>query len=88
MIPASTSPEPAVASQGGAEALIAARPSGAAMMVSAPFSSTHATGARRGRTRGGKPIGAGRAECAGELAGMRRHHRGTAQRVRARRQTR
>ncbi len=38
----STSPAPAVASHGGADKLIAARPSGAAMMVSAPFSSTTA----------------------------------------------
>ena len=42
MIPASTSPEPAVASQGGAFSLIAARPSGAAITVSGPFSSTTA----------------------------------------------
>ena len=35
--PASTSPEPAVASDGGALALIAARPSGLAMTVSAPL---------------------------------------------------
>ena len=42
MVPASTSPAPAVASHGGALSLMAARPSGAAMMVSAPFSSTTA----------------------------------------------
>ena len=39
-MPASTSPEPAVASQGGALSAIAARPSGAATTVSAPFSTT------------------------------------------------
>src|SRR5665213_2686536 len=41
-MPASTSPEPAVASSGGAFSLIAARPSGAAITVSAPFSKTTA----------------------------------------------
>ncbi len=40
IMPASTSPEPAVASQGGAFSQIAARPSGAAITVSAPFSRT------------------------------------------------
>src|SRR5215467_2689168 len=40
--PASTSPVPAVASQGGALALTAARPSGAAMTVSAPLCTTTA----------------------------------------------
>ncbi len=40
MKPASTSPEPAVANQGAAEVLTAARPSGAAMTVSGPFRST------------------------------------------------
>ncbi len=40
--PASTSPEPAVASQGGAFAAMAARPSGAATTVSAPLSTTTA----------------------------------------------
>ena len=41
-MPASTSPEPAVASQGGAFSLMAARPSGAAITVSGPLSSTTA----------------------------------------------
>ena len=41
--PASTSPEPAVASQGGALSAIAARPSGAATTVSGPLSSTIGT---------------------------------------------
>src|SRR5207302_6297392 len=41
-MPARTSPEPAVASSGGAPSLIAARPSGAAITVSLPFSSTTA----------------------------------------------
>ena len=44
--PASTSPDPAVASQGGALSAIAARPSGAATTVSGPFSSTIAPDAR------------------------------------------
>ena len=39
-MPPSTSPEPAVASHGGASALIAARQSGAAMTVSGPLSTT------------------------------------------------
>ena len=38
IIPPSTSPAPAVAKVGGALALMMARPSGAAMTVSAPFS--------------------------------------------------
>ncbi len=42
IMPASTSPLPPVASSGGALALIAARPSGAAITVSAPLSSTTA----------------------------------------------
>ena len=41
-MPASTSPEPAVASVGGALSAIEARPSGAATTVSAPLSSTTA----------------------------------------------
>src|SRR5262249_61136948 len=41
-IPASTSPDPAVASQGGALSAIAARPSGAATTVSGPLSRTTA----------------------------------------------
>ena len=52
MKPASTSPEPAVASQGGAFSVIEARPSGAATTVSEPFSSTTAPdvcGRRRAR---------------------------------------
>ena len=66
-MPASTSPEPAVASQGGALALIARRPSGAATTVSAPLRMTTAPAAggggagavglgagRRGRGRGGR----------------------------------
>ena len=48
-MPASTSPEPAVASCGGALSLIAARPSGAAITVSLPFSSTTAPLARAAR---------------------------------------
>ena len=40
--PASTSPEPAVASHGGALSLMAARPSGAAMTVSGPLRMTTA----------------------------------------------
>ena len=47
--PASTSPEPAVASQGGAFSVIAARPSGAATTVSAPLSSTTAPDAAAAR---------------------------------------
>ena len=42
MKPASTSPEPAVASQGDPLPLTTQRPSGAAITVSAPFSSTTA----------------------------------------------
>ena len=42
IIPASTSPAPAVASQGGALAAMVARPSGEATTVSGPFSSTTA----------------------------------------------
>src|ERR1051325_2857550 len=38
--PASTSPEPAVASQGGAFSVMEARPCGVAATVSEPFSST------------------------------------------------
>ena len=52
--PARTSPDPAVASQGGALALIARRPSGAAMAVSGPLRMTIAPRAaprRRGRGR-------------------------------------
>ena len=41
-MPASTSPAPAVASQGGALAAMVARPSGEATTVSGPFSSTTA----------------------------------------------
>ena len=59
-MPARTSPEPAVASSGGAFSLIAARPSGAAITVSAPFSRTTAplsprgaAGARRACCRAG-----------------------------------
>src|SRR5205807_7908073 len=42
IIPASTSPAPAVASQGGALEAMLARPSGEATTVSGPFSSTTA----------------------------------------------
>src|ERR1700755_1275319 len=42
IIPASTSPAPAVASQGGALAAMVARPSGEATTVSDPFSNTTA----------------------------------------------
>ncbi len=52
-MPASTSPEPAVASQGGALSAIAARPSGAATTVSGPLSKTTApeiSAARRARS--------------------------------------
>ena len=42
MMPANTSPEPAVASQTGALVLISARPSGEAMTVSAPLYMTAA----------------------------------------------
>ncbi len=43
-IPASTSPDPAVASHGGALQLIAARPSGAATTLSGPFQNHDSTG--------------------------------------------
>ena len=72
--PASTSPAPAVASQGGAVSLIAARPSGAATIVSAPFSSTTApvrAAAARTAARRSAP---GCAEHARELAGVRGQH--------------
>ena len=44
MIPASTSPAPAVASQGGALEAMLARPSGDATTVSGPFNSTDRAG--------------------------------------------
>ena len=86
--PASTSPAPAVASQGGALSLIAARPSGAAMTVSAPFSSTTAADPGRRRAGGGQLVVAHRAEQAGELALMRRQHGAAAQARPARRRRR
>ena len=75
-IPASTSPEPAVASCGGAFSLIAARPSGAAITVSAPLSSTTAPLSRAARrARSSLPAcSPARVEQAGKLALMRGHH--------------
>jgi hypothetical protein len=75
MKPASTSPEPAVASQGEPFRFTAARPSGAAITVSGPFSSTTAP-ARRAASRAAV-IRSGEAgqqarEQPLELAGMRR----------------
>ena len=54
--PASTSPAPAVASHGGALSLIAARPSGAAMTVSAPLSSTTPPSRARRAPRGAELV--------------------------------
>ena len=59
MIPDSTSPAPAVASQGGAEALIAARPSGAAMIGVGALQQHHGAGPRGGGAGGGQPVGPG-----------------------------
>ena len=68
--------EPAVASCGGAFALIAARPSGAAITVSAPLSSTTAPLCRaaRGALQLAAGLLAGAVEQAGKLALMRGHH--------------
>ena len=79
--PASTSPEPAVASQGGADALIATRPSAAAMIVSAPFSSTTAPVRAAAARAAATPIGAGIAERTGKLARVRRQDGRSAQRL-------
>ena len=78
MNPASTSPEPAVASQGGAFSLIAARPSGAATQVSAPFK--HDDGAALGcRVAGAIEAGPGhRPEQALKLAVVGRQDSGSA----------
>ena len=72
-MPASTSPLPAVARSGGALALIATRPSGAAITVSAPFSTMTAPLCRG---RAPRPFGLAAAgiEQAGELALVRGHH--------------
>ena len=79
-MPARTSPEPAVASQGGALALIARRPSGAAITVSAPLRSTTAPErALAARARSGFGSGGEVGEEPGELALVRgQHHRGVA----------
>ena len=69
-IPARTSPLPAVASSGGAFALIATRPSGAAMTVSAPFSRITAPLSRAARRARSGLLPAG-VEQAGKLALMR-----------------
>ncbi len=59
MNPASTSPDPAVASQGAPDVFTTARPSGAATTVSGPFSSTTAperlAAARAAAMRSGEP---------------------------------
>ena len=76
-MPASTSPVPAVASQGGALALIAARPSGAAMTVSGPLSSDDAFARLRGFARGiqsCRPLREQARKEPLELAFMRREH--------------
>ena len=65
-MPARTSPEPAVASHGGALALIAMRPSGAATTLSGPFRISVAPAPRRG---GARPLGARMAGEVGEEAG-------------------
>ena len=82
MSPASTSPEPAVASQGGAEALIATPAVRCGDDRVGAFQQHRRTGTRGGSTHGGYPIRAGVAECAGEFAGMRRENGGAAQCVR------
>ncbi len=56
MSPASTSPLPPVASDGGALTVIAARPSGAAMTVSGPLSSTTAPGFAGRGAGAGQPV--------------------------------
>ena len=83
MSPARTSPVPAVASQGGALALIAARPSGAAITVSGPLNTTTAPDLRaaaRASSVFASPPGRSRraersAEQPMELAGMGGEHR-------------
>ena len=77
--PASTSPAPAVASQGGALALIATRPSGRGDDRVGPLQQHHRAGARRRRPHRREPVVAGLAEHAGELAGVRGQHRRAAQ---------
>ena len=85
MIPVSTSPEPAVASQGEAPGMIEARPSGAATTVSGPLNSTVADLAG-GVARALRQLGDRRAGAVllpalavkepRELAAMRRQHHG------------
>ena len=74
--PASTSPDPAVASHGGALALIAARPSGAAMTVSVPLRMTIAPDSSAARARTIELRAWKFAEEPLELALVRRHHDG------------
>ena len=80
--PLSTSPAPAVANQGGALSLIAARPSGAATIVSDPFSTTTAPVTRGCPPRRLQPIRASGSEHPRELAGVGRQHRGATQPLR------
>ena len=74
--PASTSPEPAVASHGGALSLMAARPSGAAITVSGPLSTTTAPLVSAALSRTLQLRAGNLAEQALELALVRgQHHR-------------
>jgi len=72
MMPLNTSPDPAVAKVGGAFALMIARPSGAAMTVSAPFKTITAATASGGAACTRELVAAG-VEEAPEFAFMRRH---------------
>ena len=73
-IPASTSPEPAVASQGGALSLMAARPSGAAITVSGPFRTTTAPLSRPQRAPARASSRRAARRTGAELALVRREH--------------
>ena len=76
--PVSTSPVPAVASEGGPVSQTTGPPVGACTIVPAPFSSDDGAVALGARPRRLEPVGVdpGRVavEQAGELAGMRRQH--------------
>ena len=80
MNPPSTSPAPAVANVAGAFELIMARPSGAAMTVSAPFKHDHRA-ARARRRACARQLVARRCEQAREFALMRREHAGASYRL-------
>ena len=77
-MPARTSPEPAVPSQAGALALMAARPSGLAMTVSLPLRMMTAPERCGGRARLFELAAGHVAEQALEFALMRGQHHGTA----------